>query len=42
MPLLNLKSLLMVTYTINNIYDPINLLSLLVLNSDSRNVIADL
>lgn len=40
--LLNPKSLFMITCIINNIYDPINLLSLLVLNLDSRKFKADL
>jgi hypothetical protein len=42
MPLLNPKSLLMVTYVSNNIYDAINLLLLLVINPDSIKFIADL
>jgi hypothetical protein len=42
MPLLNPKSLLMVIYISNNIYDAIYLLSLLVINSDSTKFIAGL
>ena len=41
MLLLNPKSLLMAICIINNIYDPISLLSLLVINPDSRKFIAD-
>jgi len=42
MPLLNPESLFIVTYVINDIYNLINLLSLLVINPDGRKFIADL